>query len=389
MVEYAAQDAKLPTLAWAVDLGARVGAPALVADGRVYVGDESGRMSCLSLDNGSTLWSYAGDGSALRGGALLTAGRLVFMSDAGIVQALDAGDGKPAWQFKTGGEKAKDIWDYNSSTPATDGERVFVGSSDGHVRALNPADGSLLWDSAAGGAVRAPLLFHDGRLHAATMAGEMLALDAADGSVVWRFKTAGEPPYFPTGEVLFRPVVAAGNLIFGCRDFRFYGVTATDGRLKWAIWATGWSTSIAADSDTAYGCTSDSHLVYAIDAGSGELKWRSPCPINVFCDPALAGDLLLVGAMNGRLYAYDKARGELRWTFRTQGSLDSEGKILTPWGDWQPEVRARNNSSFPELLASYEALYAEGAILSGPVVGGSRVVFGSSDGRVYALELGN
>jgi outer membrane protein assembly factor BamB len=219
------------------------------------------------------------------------------------------------------------------------------------------------------------------------MAGEMLALDAADGSVVWRFKTAGEPPYFPTGEVLFRPVVAAGNLIFGCRDFRFYGVTATDGRLKWAIWATGWSTSIAADSDTAYGCTSDSHLFTPSTPAAGT-EWRYSCPINVFCDPALAGDLLLVGAMNGRLYAYDKARGELRWTFRTQGSLDSEGKILTPWGDWQPEVRARNNSSFPELLASYEALYAEGAILSGPVVGGSRVVFGSSDGRVYALELG-
>lgn len=375
-----------PPEAWVTDLGACVAAPALVDGERIYVGDDAGKLTCLRLDDGSIAWQVALEGGSIRSKPALAGGRVVINTAGGIVHALDTATGKPAWTFRTGGETPLDIWDYNTSGAATDGTTFYLGSTDKHVYALNVDTGAVQWQREVPGPVRAPLAIDGDRIYVGTLSGHILALSPADGQELWRMKTVGEAPYFDTGEVLFEPQVADGIVVLGCRDFRFYGLVPDSGRIKWMLWSQGWTTSTLVDKGTAYGCTSDSSLVYAIEAQTGGLKWTAPCPINVFCKPAVTDDLLLVGALNGILYAYDRETGTQRWSYRTQGNRSHDGSILTPEGAWKQEVRD-SFASYDNLKAAYEGLYQAGAILSAPTVADNKVVFASADGHVYALSL--
>jgi len=69
----------------------------------------------------------------------VAAGGRVYVAakDAHTLYALEAGDGKEAWQFTAGGRI--------DSPPTIHGEMVLFGSADGYVYCLHAADGELVW----------------------------------------------------------------------------------------------------------------------------------------------------------------------------------------------------------------------------------------------------
>src|SRR5437762_1072088 len=74
------------------------------------------------------------------------------------------------WKFKTAGPV--------KSSPAIEGDKVFVGSNDGLVYALNLATGVKVWESKTGGPVESSALALEGKVFVGSSDGLLYALDA-------------------------------------------------------------------------------------------------------------------------------------------------------------------------------------------------------------------
>ena len=126
---------------WRRELGAGISATAAIADGRVFVGDEDGRLTALALADGRVLWQVSGAESVEAPVAVRD--ELVLWADSGgTVRAGDAATGAVRWTAQTAGRVM--------AGPMPEGELVLVGSYDGHLYALRPTDGTVAWKYDAG-----------------------------------------------------------------------------------------------------------------------------------------------------------------------------------------------------------------------------------------------
>jgi outer membrane protein assembly factor BamB len=66
----------------------------------------------------------------------------------------------------------------------------------------------------------------------------------------------------------------------------------------------------------------DNH-VYALDASSGELRWRYLTGGRVTSSPAVADGVVYVGSHDNYVYALDASSGELRWRYQTGHNVSS------------------------------------------------------------------
>lgn len=87
--------------------------------------------------------------------------------------ALFAGQGGVKWRFQTR--------DVVRSTPAVTATRVFIGSGDSTLYALDRATGRLVWKFVAGGPVHSSPAVAHGLVVAATLGGRIFAVDEGTG----------------------------------------------------------------------------------------------------------------------------------------------------------------------------------------------------------------
>ena len=133
----------------------------------------------------------------------------------------------------------KVLWTYeagdaiDSSAAIVDGV-VFVGSADGHLHAVNLADGKARWKykASADGIGESSPAVANGLVYVGDLSGTVHAVDAATGKAVWTFKTGGE--------VKSSPVVAGDRVIVGSYDAHLYALGAKDGKLAWKIQTEGY-----------------------------------------------------------------------------------------------------------------------------------------------------
>jgi len=132
VLAYRAMDGQL---VWRRGLGSPVHALPLLAADRVDVPLEDGRIVALALVTGEPIWERRLGGPAT---ALLAAGDRVFAgSTDNFLYALDADDGQIAWRWRTGADVV--------GVPAVDEHRVYFVSLDNVLRALSRKSGVQQW----------------------------------------------------------------------------------------------------------------------------------------------------------------------------------------------------------------------------------------------------
>ncbi len=97
----------------------------------------SGGSKALLAANPQMLWQYKASGPVEPTAAVSAGGSVFFCGSDGKVVCLEAGTGKPRWNFPTGGPVR---W-----PPTIHDGMAYVGSGDGFVYALEAATGKLLW----------------------------------------------------------------------------------------------------------------------------------------------------------------------------------------------------------------------------------------------------
>ncbi len=382
--------------------GAILSSPIVDGD-TVYIGSTDHNFYALDLASGALKWTFKTD-SRVPGSAAVSNGSVFFESYDSYFYCLDAATGKLKWKFRTEGErrysathlhgaepaseKMPDPFDFFLSSPVIANGLVYFGSGDTNVYALDAAAGSLKWKFKAGDVVHASPALANGSLFIGSWDSYFYALDAATGAEKWRFKTGEDPDTHNQQGIQSSAAVAGGIVYFGCRDSNFYALDAASGKKVWSFSNRGsWVIASPAVVDgKVFFATSDTGLFHSLDAKTGAPVFSLDFKHwPMFSSPAIAGAFAYIGSHDGRLLAIDLKSQKLAWSFDTDGRKQN-GATYTK-DDGSPNYEAAFFDFFyDDMVGGVSKMMANGAVLSSPAIAGDTVLFGSTDGNLYAIE---
>ncbi len=393
----------LTGIKWAFDTGGPiVGSPA-IADGVVYIASLSSYLYALDEQGGQEKWKFKSR-MPIASSPAVADGLLYFVSSTGALAAIDTTTGQPRWVFAgeyerkfeakglhgypNAGQVIPDAWDMFTSSPAVANGKVYFGTGDGNVYAVDAKSGILQWKFATGDVVHASPAVAGGTVFVGSWDGNFYALDAESGAQKWVFEAGRDPSYHNQVGFQSSPAVVDGTVYVGCRDAHVYALDAATGRKKWDYptsksWVNG---TPAVRDGVVYVGTSDTARFMAIDAKTGRLRWTFDAKAYIFSSAALAGELALFGSHNGKLYAVNTRSGALAWEFQTESSKQDRMKVLNPDGSLNQEAFAPVFGDFQDMYVDFYRYISVGAIMSSPVVDQGIVYVGSTDGFLYALN---
>ena len=165
--------------------------------GRVLLGTVRGEVIALDAGDGGELWRTQVSSEVLSRPA---AGRDVVVAQTadGRLVALEAADGKQRWSFDS---QVPLLTLRGTAAPVLESGLVFAGFGDGNVTAVNEESGAPLWKQR----IMLPKgrteldrmvdvdgtpLFVGGLLYAVSYQGRLKALQPRDGSVVWELEAS-------------------------------------------------------------------------------------------------------------------------------------------------------------------------------------------------------
>jgi outer membrane protein assembly factor BamB len=393
---------KLTGVKWRFHTNGYIISSPAVATGTAYVGSTDGSLYALELASGTQKWKFKTEARVVSSPAVEN-GVVYFGSYDGNFYAVDAASGQLKWKFATPGERrfaAKhlhgslpagetmpDPFDCYTSSPVVSGGKVYFGSGDGNVYALDAATGAVKWKFQTGDVVHASPAISDGTLFIGSWDSYFYALDAATGKEKWKFKTGEDHEIYNQVGIQSSAVIADGIVYFGCRDSNLYALDARTGEKKWAYNNKGsWViVSPAVKDGKVYFATSDSAMFHAADAMSGAEIFSLKLTWPMFASPAIAGDMLYQASHDGKVHAIDLKTQKPSWEFQTEASQKSLAALSRP--DGTPNYAVAFTENFYEnMVIGVNKMYSVGMILSSPVVVDDVIYFGSMDGNLYAIH---
>ena len=173
----------------------------------------------------------------------------------------------------------------------------------------------------------------------------------------------------------------------GRRDSNVYALDAVTGREKWRCnnelsWV---NSSPAVTQGKVFFATSDSSLFRVVETATGKELVRQQSKAYMFSSPAVAGDVVIIGVLNGTLEARDVKTGELLWDYQVEKSKQNIGWVLTNERKFNGPFLYYSGWQEAPIVAT-DRQFGIGATFSSPLVANGTVYFGSTDGFLHALE---
>ena len=309
------------------------------------------------------------------------------------------------WKFSTGGKVM--------SSPAVVNGTVYIGSDDHYLYAINAEGGALKWKFKTRSRVSSSPAVWGGLVYFASFDGNFYAVDAATGQQRWKFQTAGERRFAgqhlhgfqPAGETmpdpfdfyLSSPVVRNGMVFFGSGDTNVYALDAASGELRWKFKTGEVVHASPAIADGTLFIGSWDSFLYALDATTGKEKWRFKTgedheiynQVGIQSSVLVADGIVYFGCRDSNFYAVDAATGQKKWAFSNKGSwvitspVAKDGKVYFATSDSGlfHAVDAKTGASVFSLNFSSWPMF------SSPAIVGNMLYIGSHKGTLIAIDL--
>src|SRR4029453_8716457 len=233
------------------------------------------------------------------------------------------------WKFATGNRIV--------SSPVMDNKKIYFGSDDGNVYAIDAESGREIWKRSTRGPVPSTPAVAGGIVYVTSYDRNFYALNAETGALKWKFATVGERRFEAKGLhgmqpknqtiadpfdiYLSSPVAADGAVYFGSGDGNLYALDAATGDLRWKF-KTGdvVHASPAFVKGVVFVGSWDSYF-YAVDAKTGKEKWRFHGgedsrihnQVGFQSSPAVIDGTVYTGCRDAQVYALDAVTGKEKW----------------------------------------------------------------------------
>lgn len=347
-----------PTTSWSTSVGNGIGKyystlhPAF-ADGVVYAADRHGVVKALSIDDGREIWSVnlaEKDGWFSTRAALLSGGVTV------------------------------------------SGGKVYIGTEQAQVYALNASDGSVAWKTSVVGEALSRPVVSDGLVLIHTSNGQLQALNEADGAVKWTVNL-DMPSLSLRGESA--PTTAFGAAIVGGDNGRVSAVLMQQGQLIWQqrISQANGPTEIDRLSDVDTTPVVVNGVVYALayngnmtalDLRSGQIMWKRD--LGSVSDFVIDGNRIYIIDQNDRVLALSTDGGVTLWT-----QSDLLHRNLTSPALYNGYIVTGDSEGYLHWINVEDGRFVaqqkvdSSGFLTEPVVAGGKLLIQAKDGTLYAL----
>jgi eukaryotic-like serine/threonine-protein kinase len=390
---------KTPKVKWKFQTGGRLISSPAIVNGTAYIGSFDGSLYAVDAERGAVKWKFETEGSVPSSPAV-AGGLVYFGSYDGNFYAVDSATGKKRWSFQTEGERrfaAKningilpeketmpDFWDFYLSSPVVWEGKVYFGSGDGNIYALDATSGGLKWKFKTGNVVHTSPAIANSTLFIGGFDTFFYALNATTGEEKWRYKTGEDPSIHNQEGITSSAAVADGIVYFGCRDSHLYFLEAETGRrITEFFGGGGWISNSPAikDGKVYFGGGSDGHFQW-LDSKTGTAVYSLNIEAGTFASPVIAGNLLYVATFSNELKAFDLTTHNVIWKFNTV----SPGQEAAAKSSAKPEPGPLQRLNFyDDRVGDMVNRLNRGIFLSSPVVVRNVVYIASTDGALYAL----
>ncbi len=358
---------------WHFDIGSSVvSSPTVGGDGTIYVSCDDGKIYAIDRD-GELRWTHNTGDAVYSTPTVSDDGKVFVAGRNGIVYALDQ-IGSNLWSFELPG--AGDVPDSIIAPPAIgiDGS-IYVGGFYGSkLYSLSPENGAVNWscdfqrlvdpgEPTSGlthpGLVAAPVVADDGTIYASLIYDSNLyAIDPNDGSILWDAALEQDDDDLDS-DGWSEPVVGSDGTIYVSLDNNFINAVNPDGTIKWTkqLSLIGGFTLTVGSNGLIYAASDDGSL-YVLSTDGDELsrfdgsQWLSY--------PVIGPDgILYISDADRAVWAIDPITDETFDLHRpeditTEGAVNLDDLVVLA-GQWQ----LCSDRDLPPQICSYdgETLY--------------------------------
>lgn len=268
----------------------------VVSSGQVYFGSGDGNIYALDAVSGTLHWKFQ-TGDVVHASPALANGTLYVGSWDSYFYAIDAATGKEKWRFKTGEDhEISNQVGIQSSAAEADG-LVYFGCRDSNLYALDAATGEKKWvyNNKGSWVIVSPVI-KDGKLYFATSDSALFhAVDAKSGKESFSLKLAW--PMFGS------PAIAGDFLYLPSEDGKLRAIDLKTQKVGWEFQTEGSQQNLAAftkpDSTPNYAAAFAENFYDNLVIGVNKLYSVGM----ILSSPAIVGNVIYFGSMDGNLYA--------------------------------------------------------------------------------------
>jgi outer membrane protein assembly factor BamB len=239
------------------------------------------------------------------------ASQQVYVAYGQHAYALQAENGLAIWRFPA--EPQGGFITYAAPTLTEDGQ-LLLGGYDHTMYSLNPETGAQNWvfNGASSRFIASPLAL--GEQIFAPNANHVLYMLNANGSLARTFGT-GEPQWG-------NPVTDGALVYLTSMDHMLYAIDAETGEEAWSLDLGGTivGSPVLGEDGVLYVGTLSSTVV-AVDTGSRDIAWTFETAGWVWASPLIVDDVIVVGDLDGFLYAINLTSGRQAWQVETGGAI--------------------------------------------------------------------
>jgi outer membrane protein assembly factor BamB len=303
----------------------------------------------------------------------------IFGTRDGWIHALRE-DGSVVWERKTGGAV--------SGTPLVDGDTVYVGGSDGKLRALAVATGKVRWTYDAKEELGTLPSLAGGTLYVASLQDTVFAVDASTGAWKWHHRrtTAGAGKFTVRGAA--RAIASGGTVFAAYSDGNVAALDGETGAPRWERLVAPPGDlldidSLAFDRGRLY-AAAYSGAVLALDPATGAVVWSFQAPGATRV--AVSGGTV-VAVTTSSIFGLARDSGRALWTTPLDGAPGAAPPVFG--GGWILVPAGKGGLKFLEPSSGrvLRVLDPGTGVDAAPAVHEGRVYVLSNGGDLFALDL--
>jgi outer membrane protein assembly factor BamB/predicted phosphodiesterase len=302
---------------------------------------------------------------------------------------------RPDFLMNQNYSNVKPVWTYHSSanvisTPVVvDHDYAIFGNQSGSVEAVDLATGKLKWSFTTKGPVFSSPAESNGSIVVGSADGNIYCLNKA-GKLNWKLTTKAS--------VLGSPLIENGIVYIGGSDYCYRAIDIKNGKLLFqydSLQGPVMSKPVIYNNILLFGAW-DNYL-YAYDLSKRQLKWKwsNGSPVINYspaaCIPVVKDDVVYVVAPDRYLSAIDISSGKTLWrtneaTVRESIGISTDGKLVYGKTMQDTVVAFFTNKEKPRLAWKMNVGYGYEHSPSMLIEKNGRVYFGTRNGVVYCID---